>query len=691
MAQWAPKIKMTRAMEQQLISLGHMHTPHAKTHWEKIFEPLKLAATFFGEDICEIALTMEHNFVKSWKPEDTGNWQLPRFRIDGAGQLRVGAVVNAVGEMYTKVRDNYFKSSGTLLAEWNVVKDAWSACATWFYHYWVIHPHLSKKQAYLNALQLGSETVQCKADTTKLMKQYRDERQAQYWWRKTDILLTGGVTKVVEQDVEEYYIFKNEDRGQEILKNFLETRPRFKLGTRKDMVALSKRWWNTCASQHDKTHFGLFQFLKSAMEIQTLNKRRQQKNKQQASRKRTRETEETRKLAKSREDVPVVRQQFWANASNNDRADQFRLAFIVAIQAKWRKWKATGKKPRQKHHDRYSPLQVLNVTWNSTGAKGRYVWVHPKTTGLELQRELFSDLEIPTLEGVNNELDRGNLTEKVKRARSVLSNFSKAGPTARMGRYLIELRSVIQKAVAANDAYSKLAEKAIKKPCCVCKNLVDDANRCVHCHERLHLSCGFTTDKEGEMECSKCVALNGTAPPLLLDNNDGSPWFEKPGKNWAAEACETYVMIMNFVNKMHLKGVITPAFHELSSSGRTGPIPLSWEACRVLVAASMHDLETMGTSLSHFRTALQSWLPPLFSNLGLYLKGMYEICTLTEVKPPGGTTLSHKKIDTIYDDVAGTEKKQQKKFLIHLRGEIQALHKKGGELDEMLAGRKKQL
>ncbi len=643
-------LHVTAQIERRIIHLAHMHTPDTETHWEKIYEPIRLAAAWIGATEMEVALPMHRKLIKKWSPVTT-NWKLPPFRIDG--QLGQGALTKSIGVQYEKVIGNFKKSTGKELAKWGDVVDAWTSCSQWFYHYWCLHPHLTKQQAFKNARALGERNVRAAVHTKKLMATYAGDKKADYWTDKVKTeLLALNRHEVPETEDDEaivYFTCADEENANQLLREFLLSR-HFKLGNSKDMIALARRWYNTRAGKHDKIDFKQFLLIKSIKEVDAFKKKVAAKERQNATRKRKREEIEAAAIKQSQIKVSG---DFLTHCK--EVVGSKEIEAISKLQAMWNASKLHGvwktkfaklKKRRERPQKKvkFSAVHRLAVIYDpncypnrNPGSRAGHKWKLPDGSGLELQRELFEDIEIPTLEGMDDTVDNGAMKEKVMSARRFLrlyQNHMKGVSRPRSGKLLLELRASVIAAAKAEIEYARLSDAGRKKPCAVCSELVEDTYRCFKCRETIHTCCGHVWDNVPEhLTCTPCCKANGTMPPLLVKQPDGSMTWEKPGEEWMQMTTNVYVVLMNVTNCLHAKGLVLPAFHQLAATGEIQAFS-DWPAgaCRAAVALSMHDVKTMGVTPAHVKASLSSWMSPLYAPLfPLYMQSVYELFTLDGV------------------------------------------------------------
>ena len=92
-----------------------------------------------------------------------------------------------------------------------------------------IKRELSRNQAYHAATELGKKEIYLPADVNKVIKRLRDERKHAHFGKRLEVLLTFGVTRVVDTIVDDkgattelvYYTFQNETDAQDLIKEFL--------------------------------------------------------------------------------------------------------------------------------------------------------------------------------------------------------------------------------------------------------------------------------------------------------------------------------------------------------------------------------------------------------------------------------------------------------------------------------------
>ena len=106
----------------------------------------------------------------------------------------------------------------------------------------------------------------------------------------------------------------------------------------------------------------------------------------------------------------------------------------------------------------------------------------------------------------------------------------------------------------------------------------------------------------------------------------------QPGVTWRDNALRSYVVMMNFVNKVHSYGLLSDSFFYLRenelSHGITSTKFTDQRACLMLIAMGIHDVQKMGSSKSAIFKAIDVWMLRLFSDNAIrYLQGCFQIMT----------------------------------------------------------------
>jgi hypothetical protein len=126
---------VNKEMFQRVQDMAY-HYSKEPPHWVKIYQPITIAADYMGVAI------------------------LPRFQLNSTHHMQ-GTLCRSLQVLYDQVIKELNANGGVLstLTDWKTIESAWSGCASFFRAYWFTHPHLDKKQAYLEALKLGKKSV----------------------------------------------------------------------------------------------------------------------------------------------------------------------------------------------------------------------------------------------------------------------------------------------------------------------------------------------------------------------------------------------------------------------------------------------------------------------------------------------------------------------------------------------------
>ena len=184
------------------------------------------------------------------------------------------------------------------------------------------------------------------------------------------------------------------------------------------------------------------------------------------------------------------------------------------------------------------------------------------------------------------------------------------------------------------------------------------------------------------------VLQKGITPPILVLNKDDQEVFSflMADPQWVQYSIETYVLMMNFVNRVQAKGLITNAFdlrcedhlkaywsQETDLRNRVHSL-LENEAL-MLVALGLHDLKRMGDKHEHIVKALNRWLPKHYMDYcPMFLDACYEIFTAERISLTSGRVLRNEEIDSLVNDVLACHTQVEKEGLEWLKRRVMELH-----------------
>jgi hypothetical protein len=439
---WGTKSASKCIIKQRLIKLAYMVKPQEHTYWQQIYEFILIAAEYMGmkNEIHEVALPIDHQTIVKWHPE-ASNWKLPRFNMHTDNMQ--GALSKEIGRLYTEVTNSHTKKAEaeTQFLPWDIVKGEWSACASFFRTYWFLHPELSKKEAFRKALILGEAKILVKSNRLAVEKSLVLDAQHRFHAQKINILLTTSLKRVAPQDSDtrlthEYYMYKDEALAQVTLTNFFAVK-QAKTGTYKDMVAFSKVWITSKnASAADKELYKSFLDIHSAKEVMD------QKSKQ-AGKKRQREEDKQERMQRSRMTIEGPR------VHELRESAKLHIRKLAKLQANMRR-KLCAKKKKPPKTNGFKAMDFLKVDWDSTWHlprtvnPGGYIWQMP-TEGSKLLSHLVKvHAEIPSLENVDEFIDKGKLCQKVKECESTM--FKIRNETRWKGKQVRGLKKLIAEA-----------------------------------------------------------------------------------------------------------------------------------------------------------------------------------------------------------------------------------------------------
>ena len=229
--------------------------------------------------------------------------------------------------------------------------------------------------------------------------------------------------------------------------------------------------------------------------------------------------------------------------------------------------------------------------------------------------------EIPSLEGVDDSIDKGILRSKVEQCQRTLGQVL-TQPMLK-GQRIILLKTRIVEAWKMHANYCNLVEQTRPKICNVCTQLVTpgpQAELCHACKGPIHFSCGFCFDGTN-FNCITCCRKSETNPPFQEAN--GGP--VEGGLKWKHSQKVQYIMVQNFVNSVLTLEDIQ-GFRADAYSG--GELKLTAESKKVMVALGFHDLKWMGETTKSYIEGCKSWLPIFWhSNFDSYLTYFYKLST----------------------------------------------------------------
>jgi Ulp1 protease family, C-terminal catalytic domain len=143
--------------------------------------------------------------------------------------------------------------------------------------------------------------------------------------------------------------------------------------------------------------------------------------------------------------------------------------------------------------------------------------------------------------------------------------------------------------------------------------------------------------------------------------------FLKPSSE---EAIAKYGLIMNFVNRVQLQGVITPTC-QTTCATKQG---LQWEGALVMMTLGLQPKETKGVSLQDFSASLNTWMPPFYRfQCEMYFLACYQIFTCQGLKHHAGhQVLSPADVDLIIQNVLTQHNEEERALLVNIRQQLSA-------------------
>ena len=678
----------------RIMKLAEWHSDDKPNEWEMHYEIILLATELVGDDpVHDIALPIDRSMIQKQKVHE--NWELPPFRLDKSGLQ--STLYKIVGEEYNRVTASHIKKYGTRhVAKWEAVKEAWSRIGAFFFHYWCLFPEYEKEEAHAKALAVGEASVKEPGDFEIVMEQLVEKKRLEFHTQQVQLLLCDVKRHEPEEHDDDaflgaYFRYNDEEKANKCLQGFFAAKG-FKCGHYKDMSKASKAWLAT-ADDEDKKEFKLFGQIYSKKEVFIATVQRKKQMKKQMN-----------------PDKPETSGIEWSYVP----LDATRIAELDGAKLSPEVLKALNRlmsrhrsipSPEDFESPEYNAMEALDLKVVSTDrAPGyKYVWLVPNASDdMELLKKLFPkeklDERFLSLDDVNDTLDKGMLTKAVEQVHRDLEALkSNDRKHRKKGTQLRTLLQHINNVSWARDAYRALFEEQERRPktCCVCLTLLEKFSplvTCGACRKQIHYHCGIfsddlrsTVDWRQTAQCLQCCYDIGNNPPLLW-NDEKCFSFHKPGHKWQERHVESYVLLMNFVNRVHGKGVVTPAFKAMIEVGEpkrnddndNESIALTKSAAKVVVGLLMHDLEKMGDDHVHVEKALFTWLPALFRmQISMYLTGFYEILTETTIPMASGeiSSVTCEEIDSICNKVACWHIQEERMILEKMKQGLLEIHR----------------
>jgi hypothetical protein len=320
------------------------------------------------------------------------------------------------------------------------------------------------------------------------------------------------------------------------------------------------------------------------------------------------------------------------------------LNVLVEHQRTARMWLFNRRKRAKYPQDVFRPWSQLVFIWDGnwrtektkpTVASGGFVWKIPDNPPnsnevwrvTNLLQYLFANendflAKIPSLKDVDDSIDNGNLRKAVGQCKEMLSKIKVPGERLKC-RQVCKLKELINRAWKREAEYRTAEALKTEKLCHVCETLVPAAELalCKRCFRTIHVDCGYCYDAT-KINCAPCCVAQGTNPPALEHHHIP---LTVAGERWCKLQNERYIMIVNFVNYMIMKGAVdfNPA------DDQNGSLVLTKEACDVLMATGMQERAWMGNATTkQFLEGVKTWLPTFFHPMcGGYLAAFYRVST----------------------------------------------------------------
>ena len=174
---------------------------------------------------------------------------------------------------------------------------------------------------------------------------------------------------------------------------------------------------------------------------------------------------------------------------------------------------------------------------------------------------------------------------------------------------------------------------------------------------------------------------NAWRPPLLLKNG-----YVSPGKRWLDNATLSFAIVMNVVNRVHAKGVVTRSFEE---QARMGDVTCTFqqqdenEMALLLVAMGLHICQVMGWTHKAVGSTFYHWMPPIFmTNARAYLSAGYQVMTgigLYRIFKSGmgqhKETLTERDVESLMSGIINLHAPFEKQWLMWLQAKTRELEK----------------
>jgi hypothetical protein len=178
----------------KLIMLGYL--TRDISFWEKIDTPIVVFADILGDSLGhnrkeEVALPMNTETITKWANKwilPTFDWAVPDIRINSMGLQKT---IRTLAEpIYSNFRTEYEKQNpGCYLATWEQVAKCWGHSLRWFGAYWYLHPHLTKKEAYLEALHIGGTEIRYETHVQEVLDRLKACTMKKFYKRQLALQL----------------------------------------------------------------------------------------------------------------------------------------------------------------------------------------------------------------------------------------------------------------------------------------------------------------------------------------------------------------------------------------------------------------------------------------------------------------------------------------------------------------------
>jgi hypothetical protein len=159
----------------------------------------------------------------------------------------------------------------------------------------------------------------------------------------------------------------------------------------------------------------------------------------------------------------------------------------------------------------------------------------------------------------------------------------------------------------------------------------------------------------------------------------GLPTLVPPGRQWMENAVQSYVVIMNVMNKVLANGVRPKVFNNRSRDERqflTEELQFRIDAALLFIAAGLYDPSVKGSDAENMAPSVALWMPLHFKQgCTRNAAAAYEFFTTSTLQDFDGHQISHVEVAAMRRDILFVHSTVESKWLLLLWDRTNEMHK----------------